>query len=72
MLRSEQHKNERHRVCEPSNDAEDECDFHFMSESTCYLGNFNTETPIPTPPSGTYPTYIFKGKTNIQQYLQFC
>ena len=47
-------------------DAEDECDFYFMSGSTCYLGSFNTEAPIPTPPSGAYTTYIFKGKTNIE------
>ena len=42
-------------------DAEDHCDFHFLSGSNCYLGNFNTETPVGSS-SSTYTTYIFKGK----------
>ena len=42
-------------------DENDNCDFHFIYNGYCYLGNFNTETPISSP-SGTYTMYIFKGK----------
>lgn len=42
------------------------CDFHFFYENNCYLGSFNTETPIDSVPSGTVTHYIFKGT-----YLSF-
>ena len=37
------------------------CDFHFLYSDYCYLGNFNTESPVGAA-SGTYVMYIFKGK----------
>ena len=53
------------------------CDFHFLHNNNCYLGNFNTQEPINSV-DGTFTTYIFKenvhdsesklfpAKTNVQ------
>ena len=40
-------------------DPDDHCDFHFIQNDQCYLGNFNTQTPIASP-SGSFLTFIFK------------
>ena len=42
-------------------DSNDHCDFHFLYNGYCYLGNFNTETPVGTT-SGSHEIYIYKGK----------
>ena len=44
-------------------DSNDDCDFHFLYYDQCYLGNFNTESPVGTT-SGSHTIYIFKGKNS--------
>ena len=44
-------------------DPNDDCDFHFLYNDQCYLGNFNTESPVGTT-SGSHTIYIFKGKNS--------
>ena len=41
-------------------DGNDNCDFHFLYNGYCYLGNFNTETAIGST-SSSHTMYIFKG-----------
>lgn len=45
-------------------DANDNCDFHFLHNDHCYLGNFNTESAIGTT-SGSHTMFIFKGEKLI-------
>lgn len=40
-------------------DASDHCDFHYLVNDQCYLGNFNTENPVGSS-GGTYNMYIFQ------------
>ena len=45
-------------------DPDDNCDFHFLYGSDCYLGNFNTENTVGAP-GGHHYTYIFMGKSAV-------
>ena len=47
-------------------DANDMCDFHFLYNGYCNLGNFNTESPVGSS-SVTTDMYIFKGKDEIKK-----
>ena len=57
-------KNSEHCSIHCYFDADDKCDFHFIHDSKCYLGNFNTETAIGST-SGSHEMYIFKGNAKI-------
>ena len=47
-------------------DANDMCDFHFLYNGYCNLGNFNTESPVGSS-SVTTDMYIFKGKDEMKK-----
>ena len=63
-------KNEEHCSMHCYFDPTGNCDFHFIHDRNCYLGNFNTQNPIGSV-DGTFEMYIFKENIHDSESLLF-
>ena len=63
-------KNEEHCSMHCYFDPTGNCDFHFIHDKNCYLGNFNTENPIGSV-DGTFDMHIYKENIHDSESLLF-
>ena len=63
-------KNEEHCSMHCYFDPNGNCDFHFIHDKKCYLGNFNTQNAVASV-DGTFEMHIFKENIHDSELLLF-